>query len=695
MRFLAGLVMTVSLLIFSAPALGAQPTDGLSYSEDTVFTVREGSVDVETTAVMRNTTAERRRGNTIYYSYFDSLIIVVPTNAQNLKIVSRGSTLSSTASEIDDDFEVRTARLPTELRSGQRRSFTITYSLPLGEIRGEGIFFSNPAFHAFPMWSFSDPGTGSLLLRIPEGARLTEFGDILRQVDDSDADGLSLEDDEPRFVEWEPRVFDVPEDIFTFVTITIDEGLDTQRFTVAGQDIELRTWPGDDEWSSFAKQTITEGLPQLEELIGLPVPDQSVLEVTESVNPYFYGYAGWYNPLDTSIEIGNELDSGVMIHELSHAWFNNGLFAERWISEGLAEEFSWQTQNALEWEAEDVPRRPLTTAKNAVPLIEWSRTSTASGVDDADFRAREAYGYSASWFVVREMVDIIGLDGVQFVLRAANDDLTSYPGENEEETTLVRDDWRRVLDLASMHATAEQEAELEALFTKYVVADRHIEMLDERRDARARYSEFISFEEDWTIPIDVRHEMVRWDFDDAVTLMGGASQVHERFREVATIAADAELELSNAAQISYERSSDDYSRALKVLADQEIAIGKVEGVRQIATRELTTEEAWGLRDVPLAPYAALAEGAFAEDDVEGIDDARQRLEAKLAEAATVGATRLVWAKVGAAALAIMVVLLTWMVIRRRRAKKQAAEVLVEPDVEVIDEHPDVEHSHAA
>lgn len=659
MRFFAVLAVMMSLFVFAAPAAEAQ-TNGLVYSEDTIFTVRDDVVEVETTAVMSNTTSERRSGNTVYYSYFDSLIIVVPTNAQDLIIESRGSELSSTASEIDGDFDVRTATLPTELRSGDRRTFTITYSLPRGQIRGDGLFFSNPAFHSFPLWSFSDAGTGSLTLRVPENAHLSEFGDLLRRTGLNDG-----------YIEWEPLDFTIPEDVFTFVTVTIDDRLDTQRFTVADQEIELRTWPGDQEWSNFAKQTITDGLPQLEELIGLPVPEQSVLEVTESVNPYFYGYAGWYDPLDTSIEIGNELDTAVMIHELSHAWFNNSLFSERWMLEGLAEEFAWQAQTALGWESEEVPGTPDTAARNAGPLIEWSRT-TAAGIDDADFRARELYGYETSWFVVRELVEIIGLDGVRFVIQAANDDLVAYPGSNSGEITSVRDDWRRVLDLASVEIGADQEAELEALFVDYVVAPRHIEMIENRRVARDRYDKMIESSPGWAVPVDIRREMGRWKFDDATELMDRASEVHLRYVEVLEMAEEADLDLSDAAQISYERNGSHFGLALRVLAQQETAINAVTGVRRAATRELTTEEAWGLRDVPRAPYADLAENAFANDDRSGIGEARRRLDAKLVEAAVVGAERLFWTKVAIAALAITLVLFIWMAVRRRRNKSHVS-----------------------
>ena len=51
-----------------------------------MFTVLADSVRVETTAVMSNTTSERRQGYSIYYSYFEQTILVIPARAEGLTI---------------------------------------------------------------------------------------------------------------------------------------------------------------------------------------------------------------------------------------------------------------------------------------------------------------------------------------------------------------------------------------------------------------------------------------------------------------------------------------------------------------------------------------------------------------------------------------------------------------------------------
>lgn len=659
MRFLAVVAVLCGVLLSSMPTADAQ-VEGLSYKEDTIFTVTDGGVEVITDAVMTNTSRERRSGNTIYYSYFDTYVVIVPIGAEDLRITSRGATLSSTGEALDDDFELRTVTLPSQLRSGQSRSFTVTYTLPAGEIRGEGLFFSNPAFHAFPMWSFSDPGTGSLLLRVPEDADMNEFGGVLQQTGFKNG-----------YIEWTPLDFELPEDVFAYITVTVDEQLQASTFSVAGQLIEIRTWPGDDVWESFAAQTITDGLPQLEALIGLPVPEQDTLEITESVTPYFYGYGGWYNPADTSIEVGNELDQNVMIHELSHAWFNRDLFVERWASEGLAEEYTWRTMAELGWEPESLPANPDLSSFAAGPLLAWGENGIG-GVDDADFRAREEYGYATSWYVIHELYELIGQDGMQQLLAAADGNTTAYPGGDLREVTNKQNDWRRLLDLASLHTSPEIEAEIEALFIDYVVEEPSLELIERRAEVRQQYLAFANDNLNWRVPDDLRSSMELWQFSSAEAVMDEAAEVRSRYDSVQTAAEIADLELSTAARELYELANPDFAASLEVLEKQDVAIGDVQAVRDTAQRDRTAEERWGLRHITLGSFVDRAETAFAKDDTGQIALTQAEIDSLLEEASRVGEVRILWTKIGGTAFVAFVGLGGVFLVRSRRRSSGVA-----------------------
>ncbi len=669
MRLMSAFLIVLVALLLGMPTAGAV-TDGLAYREDTVFTVLENSVRVDTTAVMGNTTSERRQGTTIYYTYFDRMVLIIPAEAEELSVTSGGRQLTTTSEGYDADFDLITARLPSQLRSGQSRTIKIGYTLPRGEIRGDGIFFSNPAFHGFPIWSLSDPGTGSLKLRVPEDAEMGEFGESLRRLGTEDG-----------FVIWEPQDFAEPEDFYTYVTVTLDDQLTREEFSVSGQDIVLRTWPGDEVWATFARDTIEEGLPALEELIGLPVPDQSSLEVTESVTPYFYGYGGWYNPQETSIEVGNKLDDAVMLHELSHAWFNDGLFVERWVAEGLAEEFTWQAQRSLDWETEALPTKPESNGPGVADLVDWGSGSTARLGED-DLRSTEEFGYNASWYAIHELVEIIGIEGMQQVIGAADTNSISYVGAGSAEPTNKSDDWRRLLDLISDAGMDSDQEAIESVFVNYVIHPSSMNDLDERRVARAAYRDFTNSELAWTVPLEIRESLTSWRFDQARDVMNEAQGVQDRYSAVALTASDVGLTISGAARDAYERRESDFDSALYVLGAQADAIPTIERLRNTRDRELTTNQRWGIGDVDLGPLVAQAENAFAMDDYNQIEVAQAHLDRTLAAAELVGANRIRWTKIGIGAGAVSTVLLVSMLVRRlrRRGRTGLDQAITQEDV---------------
>lgn len=661
MRKILVAVLMAGVLISGNAEAGAD-TPGLSYVEDTVFTVLDDAVQVDITVRLSNTTVERRSGNTIYYSYFDRFQQVVPHGATEVSITSRGSQLSTSSEPLDDDFDLITARLPTELRPGQSRTVEASFVLPAGAIRGDGLFFSNAAFHSFPIWSFSDPGTGSLTLRVPVEAELAEFGG-----------GLEVSGLDEGFVHWEPSDFSVPQDVFSYVTITVDEALVNEEFSVAGQEIVLRTWPGDDVWATFARDTIENGLPALESMIGLPVPEQDSLEVTESVAPYFYGYAGWYDPADTTIEVGNELDDSVMLHELSHAWFNDALFDERWVNEGLAEEFTWRTQRELGWPTEELPIEPGRLDPAAVALVEWSNALVASPGDD-DIRETEEYGYTTSWYVVHQLVELIGVDGMQRVIAAADSDTISYLADDPLETTTADDDWRRLLDLVSEAAPPDAQEAVEEIFVAYVISDGWEDELNARRNAREAYGGLLAATPKWRVPTEVRVALTEWDFDTSIAVVEEASAVLDRYLVVSADAERQSLVISDASTLAYEADQPDFGGAMSTLDAQAQAIPAIVTLRETLDRPLTTNQRWGIGEVDLAPLVDHAETAFAVDRFDEIAAAQRDMDRVLEAAEELGAERLLWAKIGTGA-GVLIVVVGLFSLRRSRRNRLPGELV--------------------
>ena len=131
--------------------------------------------------------------------------------------------------------------------------------------------------------------------------------------------------------------------------------------------------------------------------------------VSEVYTPLLEGYAGFYDPDTNEITISEDLDDLTIIHETSHAWFNKSLFTERWITEGLADEYAARVLRGLD---RGYPGPPASNPqeKAAFPLSDWAPPAAIRDVESQD---RESYGYAASWSLMRRIVDLVGEQGMR------------------------------------------------------------------------------------------------------------------------------------------------------------------------------------------------------------------------------------------------------------------------------------------
>ena len=111
------------------------------------------------------------------------------------------------------------------------------------------------------------------------------------------------------------------------------------------------------------------------------------------------GYAGLFDSSDDEITISEDLEEQVIVHEAAHAWFDGSLFQERWIGEGLADEYAARILAADQ--PDDGREEPLAvsaTDKAAFALNAWPPPNR---IDD-DSAAYEPFGYDASWTAMTE-----------------------------------------------------------------------------------------------------------------------------------------------------------------------------------------------------------------------------------------------------------------------------------------------------
>ena len=272
-----------------------------------------------------------------------------------------------------------------------------------------------------------------------------------------------------------------PLDWYAWITATNDDALTRDRLTLDGGDeVVIRGWPEDKRWRSRVRDLLRDGVPALVDRIGLAWPVDGSLVISEVHTPLLEGYAGFYDPETDEITISEDLDDLTIIHEASHAWFNKSLFIERWITEGLADEYAARVLRGLD---RGYPAPPPSSPgeEAAFPLSDWP---PPAAIRDEESQDREAYGYAASWGLLRRVVKLVGEDGMRAAFAGAAAGTTAYPGEAPPERSRLPSDWRRFLDLVQGEGKVADETEITDLVAKVALDEAGRKLLPARASAR-------------------------------------------------------------------------------------------------------------------------------------------------------------------------------------------------------------------
>jgi hypothetical protein len=117
--------------------------------------------------------------------------------------------------------------------------------------------------------------------------------------------------------------------------------------------------------------------------------------VFERYTPALEGYAGVFFTDDQHIDVSEDwirLSSSTRLARV----FNQRLFQERWIYEGLAEEYAWQVLGKLGSDANRDPELPDPKDPGRITLAAWSFPEV---IRDQETDDRERYGYGAALWV--------------------------------------------------------------------------------------------------------------------------------------------------------------------------------------------------------------------------------------------------------------------------------------------------------
>ncbi|MEQ1703129.1 MAG: hypothetical protein ABMA25_23735, partial [Ilumatobacteraceae bacterium] len=428
---LVALLIALPVVVLGNVGGATAAGDGLSYRSTTTYTLdaTAGVVHVLVDISMTNTIPDKREGNYISKRYFTGFALPAPVGATGtVATTANGRALGLTARYIDgnSNFYLLDIDFASNLFYQQTANVRVTYDITGFPSRSDNPSRVNGAYAAFDAFGIGDEGKVTVRVVVPPGFTVDTFGDDAT-ITQENGNTVYTATDIPN-----------PDEFNIFISARNDDGLiATPVETPAGDPFNVRSWPGDAEWQEFVTTQITDGVPVLSELIGQEWPIDEEVEVREAYTPYLYGYAGWFSASRNEIEIGEDLDQEVVLHELSHAWFNDAWFVDRWLSEGFAQVYSNKAVEELGGE----PLEPHVVRKGdsgQVSLNEWGDPNFTDGADEV-----EDYGYNASFFVVKEITDEVGDEQMRVVLDAVANSTIPYVGEGEPEDIGGVADWRR------------------------------------------------------------------------------------------------------------------------------------------------------------------------------------------------------------------------------------------------------------
>jgi hypothetical protein len=405
-------------------------------------------------------------------------------------------------------------------------------------------------------------------------------------------------------------------------------------------------------------------MPTLRELIGLDWPVAHDLTVRERYTPALEGYAGIFFTNSQRIDVSEDLDPVVIVHEASHAWFNEGLFIDRWIYEGLAQEYAWRVQQAVGGEDGGAPTSPSPDDPGFVLLSDWAFPKV---IRDQTTDDRERYGYQASFSVIHRLVSSVGVDRMRAAFAAADAHVTAYPGAGAPERVSSTNGWKRFLDLVEGFERSDS-TETERSLRDLVLTPSSARELEDRSAARTAYRGLLDAGAGWLPGWFVRKPMGEWRFEVADSHITAATAVLELRTQVESAATALGLEPGDALKTAYEGAADGLDAATSLAhAELDALVAIADAKAKVEAEPDLLSKIGLIGETPGAPYAA-ARDAFERGDAVGARASAVAAAALVTGAAAVGQGRLILGIAVAVALLVLLVILAVAVGRRRRRR---------------------------
>ena len=514
--------------------------------------------------------------------------------------------------------------LAQHLTSGKTAAYRLTFDLADPGGTATRDLRIGDSLVSFPVWAFATDETpgSSVTVVFPAGYQIhVEAGSIPSPTTTSDGRAI-----------LRSGILEKPLDFFAYLVADRPGAYRATTVTTTVLDkpvgVVVRAWSDDAAWSKRVGGLVKRGLPVLGTRIGLPWPEfDTPLTIEESVSRSTGGYAGIFDPSAGTVAIAYYADEFVILHEVSHAWFNGALLADRWSNEAFASYYGAAAASDLKIK---VRTDVLTDAlkKSRIPLNAWGPVGTEK-VEQED------YAYAAALGLAREIVRRAGVDGIQAVWKDAAGKIGAYqPVGGASETVDGPPDWRGLLDLLEAHS----DATYDDLWRTWVARPEDLPLLDARGAARTKYDKLLTDVGDWRVPRPVRDAMRAWQFDDATTLIQDAESVLLLRGNVEKAARSAGLVAPAALRLAFEDDDGFDDATAEASAELQTIEHYVEAVdrRPAQLSPMMSLGMWG--ETPEADLGA-ARDAFARGDLAASARASDEAAASWSNAESIGQGR--------------------------------------------------------
>jgi len=630
----AALLGAASVAITAAPA---QAADGLAESGLARYVVSDEGKPVQVEQVLAVTNQRPPTASRSYYSRGYSLWL--PDGGSNLEATSNGSRLSVSVRKSHGE-QFADITFPSPLAYGQSRTIRVTYTIKGAPPRSEARGRVGKGYAAFDVYSPGGAGRAVIEVVAPRSME-TDLGLPTEHSDDGDTRTTVAKGGGP-FGLWGGASLRDPDQA---AKSTVTVGSDT--FDVVG-------FPGDTAWSRHIATRLPPTIRALEKVSGQKWPSQQTT-ITEDLSGEVYGWAGSYDKGD--IKVSEALDPALLAHELSHAFASYDNLAERWLTEGLAQEMA--TEISAITKVQDRPHPTVRAGQDgAFPLADWP-----GGFGVAT--SAEAFGYPASWRAMHALMDGSTPASRPELVRALTTKATVYDAPGEVTTAANPTTWRQAYDLFEVMG---RNTRTRSIMTTWVVGPQDAKAIAARATARVAYAKADRLDGDWSLPRGVRTPMGDWDFSAATKAMAQVRDLAGPALAAQQVATKAGLDTKDL-RSAYQVADEQYEYQ-QVAAQLGAFLGEARAYESVQSEVRTAGplERLGAGFVPTDQQVADAKASIEDlqftDAETALASARSRLgTAKLVGTAIVGVALLVL---------LIIVLMTAMAVRRHGRRRRLA-----------------------